>query len=276
MKLNNMASRREFLKELSTSELDRMLQAELRKESIDDDLVRLVLSVLEERERDYPVEINEEIAAAAERFENAIDIQQKRSVKTKWPRVLKVASVLLVVGLLLFALPQAVRAESFFDLLARWTESVFEFFNPAEEQDEQPEYVFKTDHPGLQQIYDAVVEMGVTDPVVPMWVPEGYELEELMVFEEPSELTLCANMKNNESRIYFFVAVQNIHSPRSHMKDTEKVEIFETAGIEHYTLSNNEQITATWIYNNIECSVVADCQEDIYKILESIYTTEAH
>lgn len=43
MKLNSMASRREFLKELSTSELDRMLQAELRKETIDDDLVRLVL-----------------------------------------------------------------------------------------------------------------------------------------------------------------------------------------------------------------------------------------
>ena len=46
------------------------------------------------------------------------------------------------------------------------------------ERNEQPEYVFETDHPGLQQIYDAVVEMGVTEPVVPMWVPEGYDLVE--------------------------------------------------------------------------------------------------
>ena len=76
MKLNSVASCREFLKELSTSELDRMLQAELRKETIDDDLVRLVLSVLEEREKNYPVELNDEVVAAAERFENTINIQQ--------------------------------------------------------------------------------------------------------------------------------------------------------------------------------------------------------
>lgn len=273
MKLNNMASRREFLRGLSTTELDEMLQAELRKETIDGDLVRTVLSVLEEREQDYPVEVNEEVVAAAEEFESTIT--QNAPVRKKWSPVLKVASVLVVVGLLLFVLPQAAHAESFLDLLARWTESVFEFFSPVGEQDEQPEYVFKTDHPGLQQIYSAVVEMGVTDPVVPMWVPEGYELENIKVTEEASEQALYADMRCNDSKIIISIVVQKIHSPLSHMKDANDIDVLETSGIKHYILSNNEQVNATWVYENIECSVVTDCQEDINKILKSIYTTEA-
>ena len=272
MKLNNMASRREFLKERSTSELDRMLQAELRKESIDDDLVRLVLSVLEEREQDYPVELNDEFVAAAEDFESVI--MWNAPARKKWPPVLKVAAVLLVVGLLLFALPQAAHAESFFDLLARWTESVFEFFNPADGRKKQPEYIFETDHPGLQQIYDAVVGMGVTDPVVPMWVPDGFILDEVKAIKEPSETSLYANLKSAENEIFISVGVQSINSTLNHMKDTENIEIFEIAGIEHYVISNNDQANITWFIKDIECAVVTDCQEDIYKILESIYATE--
>ena len=275
MKLNSVASRREFLKELSTSELDRMLQAELRKETIDDDLVRLVLSVLEEREKNYPVELNEEIAAAAEDFEGTMKTPKGVPERKKLSSVLKAASILLVVGLLLFVVPQAAHADSFFDLLARWTESVFEFFNPADEQDEQPEYVFKTGHPGLQQIYDAVVEMGVTDPVVPMWVPEGYELVEVNLFDAPTEMMLSARMDSNDYSIQITIIVQDEKSPLNHMKDAENIEVFEASGIEHYLMSNNEHVNATWILKNVECSVATDCQEDIYKILKSIYTTEA-
>lgn len=273
MKFNTMASRREFLKELSTVELDKMLQEEIRKENIDDDLVRLVLGVLEERERDYPVELNEEIIAAAEEFENSIE-EIRTPTRKKWSPVLKVASVLVVVGLLLFVLPQAAHAENFMDLLARWTESVFEFFNPAAEQDEQPEYLFETDHPGLQQIYDAVVELGITEPVVPMWVPEGYELETVKVVEEPTEVTLFANMSCNGKRIHFMIIARGEGSLFNHSKDAKTIETFEVAGVEHYILSNNNKMNSIWMINNIECSIVLDCQEDIHKILKSIYTME--
>ena len=275
MKLNSMASRREFLKELSTSELDRMLQAELRKETIDDDLVRLVLSVLEEREKNYPVELNEEIAAAAEDFEGTMKTPRVVPTRKKLSPVLKAASILLVVGLLLFVVPQAAHAESFFDMLARWTESVFEFFNPAEERDEQPEYVFATDHPGLQQIYGAVVEMGVTDPVVPMWVPEEYELKNVKIDEWPTETTLYADLRKDESNIFITIILRDECAPFQHSKDTRNVAVLEIEGIEHYVMSNYDEITATWIVDCIECSIVTDCQEDnFYKILKSIYSME--
>lgn len=273
MKQNNMASW-ELLKELPTHELDMLLQEELHKETVDAELVRLILNVLEEREQDYPVEVNAEIKAVADRFEQSLHDQQSNpsSKRTSW--VLKVASILLVVGVLLFTIPQAANAETFWEMLTRWTDSIFEFFTPGDSDDKQPGYAFTTDNPGLQEIYCAVTELGVVDPIVPMWVPDGYNLEELIFFEEPSELTIVSNMKYDERDLILTVCVQNNGSPLNHMKDTQNVEVFERAGIKHYIFSNNEQVSATWSIRNIECSVVVDCQEDIYRILNSIYTTE--
>lgn len=274
MKLNSMASRREFLEGLSTAELDEMLQVELRKETIDDDLVRLMLSVLEDREKDCPVELNEEIVAAAERFENTINIQQKRSAKTKWPRVLKVASILLVVGLLLFVVPQAVNAESLAEMLARWTDSVFEFFNPAEEHGQQPEYVFKTDHPGLQQIYDAVVEMGITDPVVPMWVPEGYVLQDMCTLRQSADETILAGLTVENGYIFLNITIHGDESSFKYEKDTQTVTIVELNGVSHYIINNLDERRATWIKDGVECSIATNCQEEeLYKLLRSIYKT---
>ena len=272
MKLNSMASRREFLEGLSTAELDEMLQVELRKETIDDDPVRLVLSVLEDREKDCPVELNEEIAAAAEKFGNSIVAPQIAPARKKWPPVLKAASILVVVGMLLFALPQAAHAESFFELLARWTESVFEFFNPAEEQDEQPEYVFKTDHPGLQQIYDAVVEMGVTEPVVPMWVPEGYVLKDINCYQSIDDTVLFASLLKEKQNIYFTVILHDEVSTFQHEKDMHEIEQIEINGVKHYVVSNLEENTVAWMINGVECSIVTDCRdEELLKLLISIY-----
>ena len=275
MKLNSVASRREFLKELSTSELDRMLQDEIRKENIDDGLVRLILSVLEEREQDYPVELNEEVVADAEKFGNSIVAPQSVQTRKKWPPVLKAASVLVVVGMLLFVLPQAAHAENFLDLLARWTESVFEFLNPAEERDEQPEYVFETDNPGLQQIYDAVVEMGVTNPVVPMWVPEGYELLECKTTSVSRDRSVHAVLSDGENTFFFRLSEIDPKNGVNVYKDEIDVITYEYNGTTHYILNNLNRQIATWNADNAICSIAVDCQEDIlFKILKSIYTKE--
>lgn len=273
MKQSNVTSL-SYLKELSTNELDELLQKELHKEHADSALVRLILSVLEEREGDYPLELNAELIAAAEQFERALGTQKTEPSKKRFSWLIKAASILLVMGILFFAVPQDANAENIFEMLARWTDSIFEFFYIGENGDKQPEYVFETDHPGLQEIYNKAVELGITDPVVPTWVPEGYILEELLVFEEPSELSLHANMKYRGREIRISFGMQSVASPLNHMKDTKNIVVYEAAGVEHYIMSNYEQTSATWIVGNMECSVVADCQEDIYRILKSIYTAE--
>ena len=272
MKLNKMASLREFVEQMPTQELDAMLQAELQKENIDDNLVRLILDVLESREMDCPVEYIPEAVEAAQKLE---DIGPRTTAKVKYRRILKAASILLVAGLLLFALPRVAHAENLFELIARWTDTVFEFFNPAEPND-QPEYVFKTDQPGLQQIYDAVVEMGVTDPVVPMWVPEGYELTECKLVETSKKTGIYSILEHPYNKIIITVDVYNAADvAQAYSKDNSPVAEKELFGITHYIFSNNEICVAMWAVDSVRCSISVDCQEDaLYKILKSIYVME--
>lgn len=276
MKLNNVASKRAFLEQIPTQELDEMLQDELRKDNIDDDLVRLILDVLEEREADHPIENDEEIAAAVEKYTAYVDNLEAAPAKPtrKWNTVLKVASVLLVVGLLFCIVPQAANAESFFELLARWTDSVFEFFNPSVPND-QPEYVFETDHPGLQQIYDAVVELGVTEPVVPMWVPEAYELQILQVLDQSSDKLIFSEFINEEQYILFNILLHSKEVSFKYEKDAKNVTILELNDVEYYVMSNIEEQIVTWVIDRTECSIITNCKaEELYRLLESIYVLE--
>lgn len=276
MKSNNVASRRAFLEQMPTQELDEMLQAELRKDNIDEDLVRLILDILEEREADHPIENDEEIAAAVGKYTAYVDSLEATPAKPtrKWNTVLKVASVLLVVGLLFCIVPQAANAESFFELLARWTDSIFEFFNPSEDN-KQPDYVFETEHPGLQQIYDAVVELGVTDPVVPMWVPEGHELQTMQILDLSTGTMLYAELTKEVEYVFITISIHDKEVFFKHEKDAKNVTIFELGGVKHYVMTNFDEQIVTWIVNGAECSIITNCQkEELYSLLKSIYTVE--
>ena len=278
MKVNNMAYRRAFLEQMPTHELDEMLRKELHKENIDDDLVRLLLRVLEEREREYPLEDDEAVAAAVEKYTayvNSVRTTPARPAR-RWNGVLKVASILVVVGLLFFVVPQVARAEGIFEMLARWTESVFEFFSPGEVF-EQPEYAFETDHPGLQQIYDAVVELGITDPVVPMWVPEGYELVNLQKQENFQEGIVYAELRYDKKWITVHVSVSNKGDGVEYYKDKSTVISYEYNEITHFIMRNLEKQVVAWNLENIVCTIAVDCQEDaLFEILKSIYIMEAY
>lgn len=274
MKENNVAYRREYLEKLSTAELDEMLQKELKQESIDDDLVRVTLSILEEREMNWPVELNEEIAADVERFESSINIHRGAQTKVKWHWTLKAASILLVVGLLLFVAPQAVHAENFFEMLARWTDSIFEFFDPNNDR-KQPEYVFETDHSGLQQIYDAVVECGITDPVVPMWIPEGYELQDICILRQSVDETILAGLTKGNEYIFINITIHREEDSFKYEKDLQDVTVIELNGVNHYVINNLDEKRVTWIIENAECSISTNCQEEnLQKLLRTIYKRE--
>ena len=277
MPRDNVSSVRKWMSELSTDQLDDMLQAELEKEVPDGNAVRLILDVLWEREKGNPVEMTPGIEKAWEKYQRdaaAIDQRKEISVFSR-SGLLRVASI-AVVCLLLFAIvPGQAEAESLWERLAQWTSSIFEYFNPHAKQAVQDKYVFETDNPGLQQVYDAVVEMGVTEPVVPMWLPEGYSIVFLKSETEKQKCYFVACFQYGSNEMIYKAILHEGDSSYWYHKDDSHVKCIEIAGVEYYALQNHEMWTISWINDNVECALIIECsEEDMHRILNSIHKLE--
>ena len=221
MRQPNNTSLRERLEPMSTAELDALLQAELHREPPDKETLLVLVELLKQREAGNPVQVTPEIEEAWTAYRRDMDKLDRKYSRRRRVSVwlARAASVAVIVGVLLAALvPQSAQAESFWKRLARWTDSIFEFINPGAEESEPEEYVFRTDNPGLQQVYDAVVEMGVTEPVVPMWLPEGYELVELTTEPTRSKKYVYAMLSDGNERISLKISVKAIPHNVKHAK----------------------------------------------------------
>lgn len=263
---------RKALEKHTTEQLDLRLQSELQKEKPSEDLVLAIMDILQERESNYPEEITDTVLESWACFKKqcAEDAAPKKS-PVGWKTLTSIAAGLLVLVLLSATIPKVLGAENIFQLIAQWTETVFSFSQGKENE----EYVYQTDNPGLQQVHDTVTELGVTEPVVPMWVPEGAELEELKITELPALKQVYARIANDGSVIVLSFDIYEISHNRDYAKDSTCVKTIEIEGITHYVVSNDGEWKALWVHDNIECSLSVDCQENVlHKILYSIYYTE--
>lgn len=278
MELNDKTSVQELFEQMPTEKLDNLLNEELSSDTPNGDAIRLILSVLREREKEVPVEITPKIAAAWETYQQNIaelDRQANRPRKIRsW--VLRVGAAAAVLVLLAASIiPQRAEAESLWDRLARWTSDIVEFFGANDNDGRIEDYEFKTDNPGLQQVYEAAVELGVTSPVVPMWLPEGSELVEFRLESSPTTKWLHSRFVCNDSEIIFNLDIYEEDALHRFQKDETAIDTHESGGVRHYIMHNNGRLVAVWTKDNVECSLSIDCQEDILqRILDSIYDME--
>lgn len=271
----NINGLRGILEDLSTPQLQQMLDKELQKEKSDPAAVKLILTVLEERHAAAPKSESSASEEARQRYQDRMKELFPPEPQKRWTPLLKVASVILVVGLLFTAvLPQKAEAETFWEMLQRLSGSVIEFFNPREHISTL-DYEFKTDNSGLQQVYDAVVELGITEPVVPMWLPDGCQLIEFVEKTTPMLQCIYASFSNDSGEIIYKVDVYKGEPAHQYYRDDSFYESFERNGATYTISRNNTRWSVIWTKENIECSMFIDCQEDaLRRVLKSIYEME--
>lgn len=259
------------LESVSTEELRTMLRREMEKDDPDDDLVLSILHILEEREPEVLDSGSEKEKAAVKLFRKRVRARRLGRVRHNHS-FMKAASIVLVICLLFALVPQQAEADNWWQRLTKWTDDFFGFFREEEEAFHLHEYEFQTDNPGLQQVYDAVVEMGVTIPAVPMWLPEGYELVECTTVETPIKQYICAQFLNDDSECVLQINVLNTQDPKVYYKDEIPVEEYEKGGMIHSVVQNMDRWAVSWTKDNIECAFSIDCSEEVlHEIIESIY-----
>lgn len=269
----NKTGLREVLERMTTDELESMLQTELDREDSDPEAVRVILRILEARHRAEPEVHNQtdEKKQAWKRYQTRIRQFRQKHKGGASRRGLSIAASLLVVLVIATAMiPQQAEAETFWQMLQRMSSSVLEFFDPSERLVD-PEYSFKTDHPGLQQVYDAVLELGVTEPVVPMWLPDGFDLAEFEVMNTPMLKGVWANFSDGKSEIVYKMDVYDGEPAHQYYKDDTHYESYEKDGITYNITRNIDRWGVVWTRENVECSVILDCEEEtLRRVLDSI------
>ena len=266
----------EELTQRTRGELSQMLTAELSTATseIDDEFVRLLLVELQNRGDNLAFIDDESVETACKKFRQ--DTKCSPKFKKRWHQswMLKVASVVLVLGILFFALPTATNAKNIPEVLTWWSDSLIQLFRPSQKPNIE-EFEYKTDHPGLQQIYDAITEAGITEQIVPSSLSDEFKLSELKILQMQEDISVYTRLRSDSNEILFMAVSHSEQAMLQHEKKAENVSVWNIANVDHYVISNNNTWIITWVTDNIECTITTDCpEEDVYRLIESIYTSE--
>lgn len=273
MKEKNISFCREELEKLSSLELDQILRTELDNGTPERETVLLVLSILENRDPTNPAN---RIDGSLEKWNKHVihtGESEQVSKKSSWKAnnwFVPAAAVAVVVLVLLMTVPQTVGAENIFELIGRWTRDLFSFSEAGNDHNNEG-YVFKTDHEGLQQVFDAVTEQGVTDPIVPIWIPEGYALKEFRVLSPNENTKIYSRFTNGDMFIQFAVEIYGEERSNKYTKDEIDAEVYDFMGVYYYIVPNEDTWKAVWNNGRAECLLVTNEAKGIlYQILDSI------
>lgn len=190
--------------------------------------------------------------------------QNRTKTSSVWKRVAVAAAVCLVV---LASVPNVFGSESVFTMIGQWTKEIFSFGKPSDK-----EFVYQTDHPGLQELYDTIAELDLKRNVVPTWIPEDAVLEQMDTQTMPNGTTVFAGFSYTDGYIGIEFYIFDEAPDTEYQKGKEDAILYERSDIRHYIMSNKERWTAVWVVENAECTISVNNKEVLYKIIKSIYS----
>lgn len=254
-----------------------ILRTELSKEAPDREVVVQFLKTLKESEeedtRASPVEDGPQVEKAWTRFRGNRNKPWPAEKKRPAAKLgLQLAAALTILCVILCAVQPALGAKSLCELIGQWTEEFFSFFQTeAGPATPQPRTVL-VEHPGLQEVRDTLLQLGITQPVVPTWLPDGYQLKEIKVFEVNTGLRVHAIFASAYGCVTLSIRDGYTIGSVKHSKDIADAEVVELHGVIHYIISNETEKKAVWIAEGMECFLTVNGgDEDMIKILRSIY-----
>lgn len=267
---------------MTTEELEEILRLDaqaLEEQESDTDKILYIMEVLTQRKRNSE-NPGKTAQQAWESFEknylpleedNLICITQtERLAKPSryWlRRMIAVAAVLVIlVGIPLTA--SAFGWEDVWNAVAKWAKETFSFVAKETPEDTEPVTDDAQQYTSLQEI---LAETDQATDFVPTWIPDGYELVDIRLDENPIQKTYIARYDNGDARLRISVKSFIAEDPEKVEINEDLIEIYESSGIEYYIFANMDQKQAVWIRDSYECYISGDLTvEEIKSMIDSI------
>lgn len=148
------------------------------------------------------------------------------------------------------------------DAMAQWTEDTFSFMAPKENQ------IYSEESDPREVLRD----YGVTEDVLPNWLPDGYQYTGINIAENPIRRSFKLTYLSNDSEIGMTIVLLDAAPIRIYEKDSQDITVYTVNGIDHYIIKNIETINIIWITGNCECSISGYISvEDAQNMIDSIY-----
>lgn len=154
--------------------------------------------------------------------------------------------------------------------IATWTEETFVFRNNAPV--ESP--LLTSPSSELHSLEQALEEYGITEKLVPSYIPEGYEISDFLVNDINSCIALYEYLENEDGNVIkvSIVIYNNIVSRPHYSKDIGNPEKYISGDITHYIMSNTGEYLATWENGLYEGNISGLKEEtELKKMIDSIY-----
>lgn len=300
MAVTNSADMYSYLDQLSTQELETLLQKDAEDPDGGDlDMVMYIMEVIEKREGGV------DKTAAADALEDFLsayatpegdglrlyssDNLGDKEAKSDSPKELqkarrrrlslKGAGLTAAVLVCVFSLAACSVGGigRFFQMVGKWTSEVFTFENAY--KGEIPQEI-GTNAPQPQEnvqysrIEDALAAYGITEKVVPTKLPEGLEIEtvEVIPFERNNSVNFCALYQSDTN--YLMLQVRQLADQHDEKFEKSEGEVakYIRDGIPHYFYENVGSSCITWFNGNLECVIDTDLPKDcLIAVVDSIY-----
>ncbi len=171
----------------------------------------------------------------------------------------------------------------FMDFIARWTDETFGFeLKRHKVENIVMEKVSNTPKFFFPSLEDALASCGVTEQVVPTWIPEGFTLDSEGAFITVSDLKVSIHAwywNGDRDGDDFMIIIDKFEDASAAMsgsgeiiKDEREPHTVELGGITHYFFWNNDEYVCAWTNGSLVCHIAGNVSEtQLLKIVESIY-----
>lgn len=165
----------------------------------------------------------------------------------------------------------------FFQMVGKWTSEVFAFENtydgdiPKVDGDELAAPLENAQYASMEE---ALAAYGITEKVVPTSFPEGFEVVTIDVSEseQGNFVKFCAVYQGGDHYLILQIRQISDANTESFEKDSYDVSEYVKDGIRHYFYTNIGSNCVTWFNGNLECVVDTDLPErDLISVVDSIY-----